>query len=109
MSWFTRKKPVETPTVTDDWAVIHGPWREVELCHCGRDRYDPPTSYGNGAYYTVCPKCGHVDKWEKFVARWVHERSEGRFKARLCYDEYVRNEHHERWKPESCEVEDDRP
>lgn len=109
------------PPEVDDWVEIKSNWCEREVCHCRQARkhtvYCGFSFTGPAAArvttYDVCPKCGHKDKWEKFVCRDVWEESPARQaywgglgRAGLKWSEWHRNERVERWTPEHCEVKD---
>lgn len=112
--------PKPEPPEVDDWVEKTSNWGEREVCHCGQSRRDwraIPTglaSFVSQSYtYDVCPKCGHKDKWEKFVCRDVWEESparqaywEDRYKSGSMWKDWHRNERVERWTPEHCPVKD---
>lgn len=113
MKWPWSKKPepnirgVEYP---DDWVPKHGDWLKVEQCHCGREREWFSAGIGgfSSGKHDACPKCGHTDKWEIFVARYTWEESAARkeaFGGTYDSDNWRRDEGIERWTPDHCNLE----
>jgi hypothetical protein len=97
------------PELIDDWEEVRGEWIEVDLCQCGYERDD--------RYTKVCPRCGHLYKWEKKIGRWVHEYSSCRYKKALMTCRvinfegipqypYTRNKRLVLWTPEDCPVKE---
>lgn len=87
----------------DDWEPKTSDWRRFTRCHCGYrgrgQQKDSITLWG-----TICPMCGHEDKWETFTGRAEYEFSPSRVKLAYFWDAYARNEKIIRWTPDHCTV-----